>query len=211
MESEDRNAPGGLNSKLDKTKTNFQWIASQIENLKTLNPNTEYLKILNNYEIVSEGIHKVKETLDPMFDHYEAVPKKILGADKPGISVSLLGVKRDEGLVKNETKIIKDNLAKLFGTTQQEIVGEERKMNNVFKQVCIRSDSCRDTCKGLLGKIEQRAKKLKTLRRINKNVPTTYKGDYMVCNENNYQKKIDQVYALLKLGPNDFKIISTVN
>ena len=81
---------------------------------------------------------------------------------------------------------------------------DENKMNDVFKKVCIRSDSWRDTCQDLLSKIEQRNKKLKGLRRIKKKESTTYKGAYMVANEKQYQIKIDEIYGILKLGSDGY-------
>ena len=78
--------------------------------MRMLNPNTEYLKLLNNFELVSDGIQKVKETLDPMFDHYEVLPKKIVGEDKITVVTTLTGAKRDEGLKRVESEINHENL-----------------------------------------------------------------------------------------------------
>ena len=141
-----------------------------------------------------------------MFDHYEVLPKKLVGNDKLSIVSALVGAKREEDLKRNEDEVNKEGLKKLFKTTEKELAKDETVMNNVFRQICVRNDECRAMNNDLLGKIEERMKNLKGLRRINKEASTEYKGDFMVSNEEGYQKMIDTVYSLIKLGPEEYKI-----
>ena len=93
MEGEDTGGSKLLSSmsqKIEKTKNNTQWLAAEIEKMRSLNPNSEYLSVLNSFQLVSDGIQKVKETLDPTYDHYEVLPRKIDGKSRVGFEDSLI-------------------------------------------------------------------------------------------------------------------------
>ena len=73
---------GAMVSRLAKTKDSTAWLCKEMDKMAGLNPTTEYSTLTNRFEVVSDGIQKVKETLDPMFDHYEVMPKKIVTQNK---------------------------------------------------------------------------------------------------------------------------------
>ncbi|CAI2381003.1 unnamed protein product [Moneuplotes crassus] len=192
---------GGLSSKLGKTKTHCQYIKEKMEKMKLLNSKSEYLKVLNSFELVSEDIQKIKETLDPMYHHYEVLPKKTVGADKIPIVADLVGSKRDETLKRKEAEVNEKCLKQLFDTTEKELRNNHNKMGDVQKHIIQRNNSVRDTCDRLLANIESKSVKLKGLRRIKGNAQKHYKGDFMVNNEKGYQLMIDKVYEILTHGP----------
>lgn len=137
MESQNFNnkESSGLAGKLEKTKSNSQWLSGEINKMRSLNPRTEYMSVLNSFQLVAEGIEKVKETLDPIYDNYVVVPKKIVGQDKINQTVTLVGSKRDEGLKRYESKVMNESLGKLFNLTEKDLQKSEHHMNHVYKQV----------------------------------------------------------------------------
>jgi hypothetical protein len=116
----------------------------------------------------------------------------------------LISPKRDEGLKRYESEVANTELTKLFGVNEKELQSSEQQLNDVYKQISLKNDSCRRMCKGLLNKLENKTKQLKNERRLK---GSTMKGDYMVVNENGYQHLIDQVYTFMKYGPKEYELM----
>ena len=202
---------GALSQKLEKTKNNTQWLGKEIEKMRMLNPNSDYMTVLNSFQFASEGIQKVKETLDPMFDHYEVLPTKIVTQDKINDMTALISSNRDESLKRYEADVNTDQLHRLYGATEKDLQNStsDHKLTEIYKKVTVRNDSCRHTCENLLrGTLEAKARKLRSKRRLKS---TTSKSDYVIVNEKGYQQLIDQVYSYLKYGPSEYEMLKQKN
>ena len=201
MEKDDHTRPGmgTLSSKLEKTNNDCKWLMGELDRMRGLNPNSEYITVLSAFQHTAEGIEKV--SLDPVYDQYEVVPKKIVAPDKVGAANMLVGSRRDEGMKRHEKDTNNEVLSKLFKCTEKDLRTNEQQLNHVYKEVCVRSDSCRSTCKGLLSKLDAKTKELKSKRKLKENI---YKGDYMVVNERGYQQIVDEIYTYLKMGPSHY-------
>lgn len=137
MENEDmgggRVGSDSLATKLNKTMGNAQWLAQEIGKMRRLDPNSNYNHVLNSFEHVSDGIQKVKETLDPMYDHYEVVPKKIVTENKINDMTTLISPKKDDGLKRHEVKVKREVMEKLFGIEDKEVDVSDHRIAKVYK------------------------------------------------------------------------------
>lgn len=106
---------------LTKTKTNSQYLASELAKMRMLSFSSSAMSVLSAFEIASEGVQKVKETIDPSYAHYEVLPKKIITADKINDIAALVSSRRDDGVRRDEKEMLDDQLYRLFETSEREL------------------------------------------------------------------------------------------
>ena len=206
MEKDDiqgsRSKGDSMAKKLEKTRGNAHWLANEVEKLRALNPNSEYLGALNSFESVSDGVQMVKETLDSMYEHYEVVPKRIVSQNRIQDMSILISSKRDEAIVRHESETKSTVLPKLFGLTEKELKNSEDKLDNAVNQIRKSNDSWKEIWNSALSRLDFKLKLLKNERRLKSK---TAKGDFIVVNQKGYQFMIDQLYTFMKSGPEAYK------
>ena len=79
------------------------------------------MSVLSAFQLAAEGVQKVKDTIDPSYDHYEVLPKKIVTGDKINDMAALVSARRDEGVRRAEKEMLDDELYKLFETSEREL------------------------------------------------------------------------------------------
>ena len=131
--------------KLDKTRGGAHWLASEVEKLRALNPNSDYLGALNSFEAVSDGIQMVKQTLDAMYEHYEVVPKRIVSQNRIQDMSLLTSSKRDEAVTRSDNETKASVLPKLFGLTEKDLRDSDEKLDDVVNNIRRANDLCKET------------------------------------------------------------------
>ena len=139
--SASKSGQGAMVARLSKTKDSTAWLCKEMDQMAGLNPNTEYSTLTTRFEVVSDGIHKVKETLDPMFDHYEVMPKKIVTPNKIIDMMNLICPKRDENLMKQEDQIKAEVLPQLLNVTETQLNQNDEVLNSLFRKIMIKNDN----------------------------------------------------------------------
>lgn len=96
--SKQSRANESMSNKLEKTKAVSSWLVTEMDKMSAINSNSKYQAVVNSFEVVSDGIQQIKETIDPMYDHYEVLPKKIVTQNRIVDMMNLICPKRSEPL-----------------------------------------------------------------------------------------------------------------
>ena len=128
-----KNDSNEMKAKLMKTKDICTWLVKEMDTMFALNHKSEYTKVVNKFELVSDGIQQVKDSLDPMYDHYEVVPTKLVTNDKVNELMMLIHPRRHENLIKHEEAVMSQQFPKLFKKTQKELEEDQSVLYDTYK------------------------------------------------------------------------------